>query len=247
MSALLNDAPVVSHPEGTAPMSTTVPKPDPRPGTQGHPGRPGVAGLASLVINFAAPVLAYYLIRPHVHSSAMALALAGAIPVAYTLVTLAATRRLSWVGVVSVASFGVGVLVSWATGGSALALELQDPALTGLIGLAFLGSVAVRRPLHLVIVRLLGRGDARYAGIASRTQHTTSMVITAIIGLVFIGHAAAIATLALTQPASTFVAMQHVVGLPIFGLGIAAVLFYRSRLQARQRAAAGDDQPGQAS
>ena len=109
------------------------------------------------------------------------------------------------------------------------------------------GSVAVRRPLHLVIVRLLGRGDARYAEIASRAQARTSMVITAIIGLAFVAHAAAIATLALTQPASTFDALQHVFGLPIYGLGLAAVLFYRSRLQARQRAAAGDGEPGQAS
>jgi hypothetical protein len=215
-----------------------------RPGPQGPPRRAGLAVLASLAVNFVAPLLAYYLIRPHVGSSALALALAGAIPVGYTLVMLAA-RRLDPVGVVSVASFGIAVLVSWASGGNTLALELQDPALTGLIGIACLGSVAIGRPLHPVILRLLGRSNPRYTEIASRTQGKTSMVTTTIIGLAFTGHAVAVAVLALTQSTSTFVALQHPVGLPFFGLGIVGLFFYRSRLQARQAAAtaARDEQP----
>ena len=64
------------------------------------------------------------------------------------------------------------------------------------------------------------------------------MVTTAIIGLAFVGHAVAVAVLALTQPTSTFVALQHPVGLPFFGLGMAGLFIYRSRQQARQRAAA---------
>jgi hypothetical protein len=223
-------------------------------GTRGLPGRGGLgalAGLASLVINFVVPLLAYYLIRPHVGSSAVALALAGVIPAAYTLAILAVRRRLNWVGVVGTASFGIGVLVSWASGGNTLALELQDPALTGLFGLACLGSVAIGRPLHLVILRLLGRGNARYTGIANRTQTRTSMVNTTIIGLAFLSHAVAVTVLAVTQSTSIFVALQQPVGLPFFGLGIAGLFFYRSRLLARQRAAAataarggrpGDDQ-----
>ena len=217
-----------------------------RPAPQGHPGRAGLAALASLAISFAAPLLAYYLIRPHAGSSALALALAGAIPVAYTLVMLAARRRLDPAGAASVASFGIAVLISWASGGNTLALELHDPALTGLIGIACLVSVAIGRPLHPVILRLLGR-NARYAGIASRTHGRTSMVTTTIIGMAFTGHAVAVAVLALTQPTSAFVALQHPVGLPFFGLGIAGLFFYRSRLQARRAAAsaARNDPPGQ--
>jgi hypothetical protein len=73
------------------------------------------------------------------------------------------------------------------------------------------------------------------------------MVITAILGVTLLAHSVAVAVLALTQPVSTFVALQHPVGLPIFGLGLAGVFLYRNRLQTRQRAAdpaAGDDQPG---
>jgi hypothetical protein len=75
------------------------------------------------------------------------------------------------------------------------------------------------------------------------------MVTTTIIGLAFTGHAVAVAVLALTQPTGTFVALQHPVGLPFIGLGIAGLFFYRNRLRARQAAAAapaaaGDSQPG---
>jgi hypothetical protein len=231
--------------EGTQPGEGT------RPGTpqpSGQAGRRALAGLAGLVISFIVPLLSYDLIRPHTDSSAMALALVGAIPVAYTLAILVVRRRLNPIGVIGVVSFGIGVLVSWASGGSTLALELQDPALFGAIGIAFLVSVAIGRPLHPVILRMLGRSDPRYSDIASRAQRSTSMVITAILGVTLLAHAVAIAVLALTQPVSTFVALQHPVGLPIFGLGIAGVLLYRNRLQARQRAtaipAARDAQPG---
>jgi len=220
----------------------------PRPGAQQSPGQRGLRALVGLAVSFVVPLLSYDLIRPHVGSSAMALALAGAIPVVYTLAILVVTRRLSPIGVIGAVTFGISVLVSWASGGSALAIEMQDPALFGLLGIAFLVSVAIGRPLHPVILRLLGRGDPRYTSIASRAERRTSMVITTILGLTLLAHAGAIAVLALTQSTSTFVALQHPVGLPIFGLGLACLFLYRSRLQTRRSAvatlAARDDEPG---
>lgn len=195
-----------------------------------QPGRRALAGLASLVISFAAPLVAYNLIRPHAASSAVALVLAGAIPAGYTLAVLAVTRRLDPFGIIGVAGFGLGVLVSWASGGNALAVELEEPLLLGLAGAGFLVSDLIGRPLHLVILRLLGRGDPRYAAIASRAGRRTSMVVTAIIGLTLLAHAVAVAVLAVTQPVSTFVALQRPVGLPVLGLGIAAVYLYRRHL-----------------
>jgi hypothetical protein len=209
-----------------------------RPRAPKPSGLATLAGLASVAINFLVPLLAYHLIRPHTSSSAMALALSGAIPVAYTLAILAIRRRLSALGVVSVASFALGVLVSWASGGSTLTMELQDPALTGLFGIACLVSIAVGHPLHQVILRWLGRSNPRYNQVADRAAATrTSMVSTAIIGLAFLGHAVALAVLALTQATSTFLALQQPVGLPFFGLGVAGLFIYGNRQQTRQHAA----------
>jgi hypothetical protein len=192
-----------------------------------------------VAVNFGAPLLAYHLIRPHTDSSAMAVALSGAIPVVYTLGVLAVRRKLSTLGVVSVALFGLGVLISWISGGSTLAMNLQDPGLFGLFGIACLVSIAVGHPLHLLILRAMGRSNPRYHQVADRAAASgTSMVSTAIIGLAFLGHAIAVTILALTQTTSTFLALQNPVGLPFLGLGVAGLFLYGTRQQARQRAAA---------
>jgi hypothetical protein len=199
-------------------------------------GRAALAGLASVAINLVAPLIAYHLIRPHTTSPAMALALSGSIPVAYTLVILAVRRKLSALGVVSVAIFAIGVLIYWATGGSTLATELQDPVEFGLIGLACMVSIVVGHPLHQVILRAMGRSNPRYTQTADRAAASgSSTVATAILGLAFLGHAIAVAVLALTQTTSTFVALQNPVGLPFLGLGVLGLFLYGSRQQARQR------------
>ena len=210
-----------------------------RPGAQGPSGRAVLTGLASVAINFVVPLGAYHLIRPHTGSSAMALALVGAIPVVWTLAVLVVRRKLSALGVVGVALFAVGVLISWVSGGSTLAMELQDPVIFGLFGIACLVSIAVGHPLHQVILRAMGRNNSRYTEVADRAAASgTSMVSTLIIGLAFLSHAVAVAVLAFTQSTSTFLALQNPVGLPFLGLGVAGLFIYGSRQQARQRAAA---------
>jgi hypothetical protein len=189
---------------------------------------------ASAALNFGAPLLAYTLLRPHVASVVEALAIAAAIPVAVTLAKLAWRRRLDPVGVFSAISFALGVLVAWLSGGSPLAIELHEPVATGIIGLACLASVAVRRPLHLVVLRYLARTNPQAARIASDPEsRRTGGVATVIIGATFLAHAAAITALALTEPAGTFLALQHPVGLPVFAVGLAALLWYRRRAPAR--------------
>jgi hypothetical protein len=184
----------------------------------------------------------------------MALALAGAIPVVWTLAILAIRRKLSALGVTGVALFGLGVLISWISGGSTLAMELQDPVIFGLFGIACLVSIAVGHPLHQVILRAMGRGNARYTQAADRAAASrTSAISTLIIGLALLSHAVAVAVLAFTQTTSTFLALQNPVGLPFLALGVAALFIYGTRQQARQRAAAsspastgnnGDDEEG---
>ena len=209
-----------------------------RPGGDTGPRRPtgraGLSALASLAVNFVVPLLAYYLLERRVGSSALALALAGAIPVVWTLVALAVRRRLDPIGVVSVILFGLGVLISWATGGNALALELQDPMVTGPAGIACLVSVVIGHPLHPVILRWMGRGNAAYNDIAERVRGRTAMITTTVLGLTLTVHAAALTVLALTQSTNTFVALQHPVGLPPVALGLGSLFLYRSRLQARR-------------
>ena len=140
------------------------------------------------------------------------------------------TTRLDPIGLISAAGFAVAVLVSVLAGGSTVALELREPAVTGIIGLACAVSVAVRRPLHLVVLRSMGRRNPQAAQIASDPASLRkSAVITVLAGAICLAHAAVVTALALTLPVGTFLAVSHPVGLSIFGAGLATLLWYRRK------------------
>jgi hypothetical protein len=220
------------------PVSSQEPAPDVR--RPGWPPRVSPRMLLSLLptvlVNVVAPAVAYGQIRPHVASNAIALLAAMAIPVAYTLVMVAWRRRADALALLSVAGFGIALAATYFTGGSALAVELQDPAETGALGLACLVSVIAGRPLWLLVLRLLARRNAQAARIlADPAIRRTATVETVIIGAIFLVHAIAITILALTVAPGTFLALSRPVGLPLLGAGVAVLIWYRRCTRARRR------------
>jgi hypothetical protein len=175
----------------------------------------------SLVISIVAPVLVYELIRSTVDSDAVALAIGAGAPVLWTLGRLAITRVVDVIGVVGCGLYGIGLLVVWLSGGSPLALELRDAVPTGLVGLACLVSVLVRRPLHAVVLRLAGRPN--------RPTSRFSFVVTTLIGGTLVVHALALIALALSLPTGTYVGLSQPVGLAIIAAGVAVLFWYRHR------------------
>lgn len=192
--------------------------------------------LPGALAGIVAPALAYTLIRPHVASSAAALLAAMAVPAGWTLATFAWRRRAAPLGLLSVAGLSAALAVSYLTGGSTLALELQDPAGTGALGLACMVSVIARRPLYLMALRLLARRNAQAARIlADPATRRSATVETAIIGTIFLAHAIAVTVLALTLPTGTFLAVSRPVGLPIIAVGLTVLIWYRRSRRKRTR------------
>jgi hypothetical protein len=222
-------APAPGNGPGTGPDTGPEPTWPPRPSP-----RLLVSVLPSLAANVVAPALAYTLIRPHLASNTLALLAAMAIPAAWTLATFAVRRRADRLGLISIAGFAIAVAATYLSGGSPLAAELQDPAETGAIGLAFLASVIVRRPLWLTVLRYAARHNAYAARrLADPATRRTATVETAIIGAIFLAHAIPITILALTLPTGTFVAVNRLIGLPILAAGIAGLIAYRRRQHAK--------------
>ncbi|KAA9150793.1 hypothetical protein FPZ12_040470 [Amycolatopsis acidicola] len=182
---------------------------------------PGIA------LNAILPLVAYLLLRPHVLSDLTALALAAAIPVLVTLAEFAVRRKVDPVGAVMIVAFGAALLVAAATGGSTLVIETHDAVITGPLGLILLGSVAVRRPLLLVVLRFL----ARRTGNPVRIGPRPAAVLTALIGTVAVVHAAVLLILAVCLPVATFLAIGRPIGWVVLGLGAAALLWYRARIK----------------
>ena len=185
--------------------------------------------LPGLVLNFLVPTIAYFLLNRHMSSTA-ALAWSGAIPAAATLIGFVHTHRTSALGALSIAGFVVALVVSGLSGGSPLAFELQEPTLTGALGLAFLISVLIHKPLLLVGLRSAARRDPAMADRLDNPEAEHRLTrLTAIIGATLAVHAATLTTLALTEPASTYVALAKPVGLPILAAGAVAIAWHRRR------------------
>lgn len=194
------------------------------------PGRSVTGFAVSLVINAVVPVVAYLLIRPHLHSDTIALVIAAGIPVSYTAVILLWRRRLDPIGVVAIAGFAFGILLLVATGGNELAFKLREDIWTGPAGLACLISVAVRRPLLLLVLRLAARrnpdiGERLRAPGADRIVTVSTVVI----GVILVIHALVLIILALTASTGTYLALSRPVSWAIVGGGLAGLVWWIRR------------------
>lgn len=129
------------------------------------------------------------------------------------------------IGLIGVAGFAIGLAVWAFTGGNELAIKLQGPVLTGTIGPIFLGSVAIGRPLFLLIHRMMNR-DGKAAPLGDRRR---ASVLSALIGVTLLVRAIVVTILAPTLPTSTFLALSRPIGLPILLIGAGALFWYGRR------------------
>jgi hypothetical protein len=173
----------------------------------------------------AGPALAYFAVRPWVASDAVALAVAGALPIGYQIVLVVARRRIDVWALVSGLGFAVGCVVSLLAGGSPLPLKLHEAAVTFVVGLVLLGAVLVRRPVPLG--RLLKVPEA------DRRLDTTLSVL---VGGFLVLHALLHLALAVLLPTSTYVVAGRLINWVTIGLGAAALYGYlrRARRVARE-------------
>lgn len=190
--------------------------------------------LPRVAVNAGLPLAVFAVVRPHVHSDVLALAIAGGVPLLGTLATFVLRRRLDVVGAVALVGFCVAVAISALSGGNRIVLELQDSLVTGPLGLVLLGSAAVGRPLHLVLLRILAARDPRLRGAASDpARRRTSTIFTVLLGATLTAHAGVLLILALSVPTGTFLALSRPVGLAVLAVGVGAMWWYRSRLRDR--------------
>lgn len=178
--------------------------------------------VVSVFVAGVAPVVTYVIARPRVESTAAALAITFAVPVAWAGLTALWRRRLDLDGSLTIGAYGLGIIVTVISGGSALPLKLHSAAETGAVGVACLVSVALRRPLLLVGVRLLARRRGRRRGVWRKTCAEPALlrtfsVITALVGVGFLIEAAGQVALALALPTLVFVAASLPARFAIYG------------------------------
>jgi intracellular septation protein A len=173
----------------------------------------------------AVSLIVYFAVRPFAHSDAAGLAVAGAVPAAWTIALVLGRRRVDLWAVLTSLGFALGCIASLLAGRSSLPLKLHEAAITFLLGVILLGAVLARRPLPIGRVLKVPHADRRL-----------DTTLNAMIGAFLILHALLHLALAVTLPTATYLVAGRAVNWAAAGVG--ALCLYSYLRRARQHAPA---------
>ncbi len=211
-------------------------------------GRPPHLSAPRLLAGLVLPWIAYLIVRSLTGSSVGALAITDAVPSTWLLVVGIARRRVDPIAVLSAATVLVALAAYAITGGDPVAIKLRRGAVTGTIGVAALASVALGRPLLLLVAEHVAKLNRDRPEIAARLaepdRRRACTILTAIIGATFAIDGASQIALALTVPTGMFVADSTEARIAVLGIGLVITVQYlRNQRKRRDR---GSRRPAQA-
>ncbi|WP_372411707.1 VC0807 family protein [Streptomyces luteireticuli] len=198
----------------------------------------------SILFGVVLPFVTYGMLTDHGVSKVSALLLISLWPVVETLISLAVRRRVDEFGVMMLALMLLGALSALAYNSTELVF-VKDSAITGLLGLVYLGSLALPRPLMFYLGRRFAtdgtpEGLARWNGLWQypgfrRTQY----VMTAVWGVAFLLEAVVRVVLTYVLPTGVMVVVNNALPAVVVALLVAWTIRTgkRRRAEAAARAA----------
>jgi hypothetical protein len=201
--------------------------------------RPGF--VVEIAVNFLLPWLAYRLALPHLGETG-ALIASAVPPIVWSLIELARFRRVDALSVMVVAGIVLSV-AAMALGGSPRMLLLRESLVSGAVGVVFLLSLPMRRPLifylaRATVAREMAGGAAHFEALwRDRAALAAAMrLMTLVWGIGLTSETALRAWMALTWPIERFLVVSPFIGYGIYG-GLALwTLWYRKTLTNRAKA-----------
>ncbi|PRX26581.1 hypothetical protein B0G75_11883 [Paraburkholderia sp. BL18I3N2] len=198
--------------------------------------RPGF--VLELAVNFLLPWLAYRLALPHLGETG-ALIASAAPPIVWSLIELARFRRVDALSVLVVAGIVLSV-AAMALGGSPRMLLLRESLISGAIGVVFLLSLPMRRPLifylaRATVAREMEGGAARFEALWQERPALVSAMrlMTLVWGVGLTGETALRAWMALTWPIERFLVVSPFIGYGIYGALTLWTFWYRKTMRGR--------------
>jgi hypothetical protein len=189
-----------------------------------------------LAANILAPWAVFSLLAPH-YGDLIGLIGSALPPLAWSVIELLRTRRLDAVSAVVIAGILLTV-VATVLGGSPKLLQIRENAVTGLIGVAFLATVFLKRPLiyHLAAATFARRGPeaaGRLEGFAGTARGTAFFRhLTLLWGFGLMAQTAVMVWLVFIWPIGRYLLLSPVIGYGIIGALLAGTFWYRRRLAA---------------
>ncbi|WP_097460600.1 VC0807 family protein [Mangrovitalea sediminis] len=195
----------------------------------------------TLLVNALAPYLIYALLKGHT-SNFIALVCSGLPPLIESVWSLLKRRRLDVMAVLVLGGIALG-LGLMAMGGNARLLLVRESLVTGLVGVVFLVSLVLPRPIIFYLAREMTTGDVPEA-VATWDRRWQDLswfragmrVMTLMWGAGMVVEAAVRVDMAETLPIQHFLAISPFVQYGITGALVLWTLWYRKRMKQRAQA-----------
>jgi hypothetical protein len=196
-------------------------------------GRIGLKAGLEIFANFALPYLLYQSAAPR-FGEVRALMAAAAPPTLWALAEFARSRRLDAISLLSLSGIALSLL-AFLGGGGVRALQLREQIVIAAIGLVFLVSAAIGKPLIYQLARArLGRGsrdkaEAFEALRESPTFRRAVRTMTLAWGASLVGEAALACALVFALPISQYLLVSPILGYAAIGATTAWTFWYARR------------------
>jgi hypothetical protein len=213
-----------------------------KPAAGGSPGRNALSVAVEIAVNIALPFAVFSLARGRL-GDANALTVSSAPPIAWSILEFARKRRIDALSMLVLTGIVLSLLAFFGGGGIRM-LQLREKLVTGLVGLIFLGSAAVGRPLIYDLARAtLRRSDpAKAAALATLKDSAgfrgAMLTMTLAWGVALVAECAVAVGLTYLLPPKTFMLVGPVLGYGSIGAMVAwTYAFARRRIGPQMRAA----------
>jgi hypothetical protein len=186
-----------------------------------------------VAVNFGLPFAVYSLSSPSLGSVAAMMA-ASAPPILWSVATFIRERKLDAISLLVLSGIILSLL-AFAGGGGIKVLQLRETLVAGLVGLIFLGSAAVGRPLIYELSRAGSRRRGKDAGVLldalgdDRRFRRAMLVATLVWGLGLVAVCAVSCVLVFVVSIKTYMLIGGPIGYAKLGLLTAWTFWYVPR------------------
>jgi hypothetical protein len=198
------------------------------------------AGL-EIAINFVAPFLIYDLTKDRL-GDVHALMISSAPPIVWSIVEFVRKRRVDALSMMVLAGIALSLL-AYLGGGGVKFLQLRERLVTLAIGLSFLVSAAIGRPLiyYLAMAGMRRRNSHDEAAEFESRRHLpffrrTMLILTLVWGFALVAEAAVSATMVFAVSIKTYFVVGPIIGYSFLGV-LSAWTYWFGRRQRRIGAA----------
>ena len=205
----------------------------------------GLGIAVEALVNFIGPFVIYRLASPHLGDVKALMASSGP-PIAWSIIEFVRKRRVDALSLLVLTGIALSLL-AFLGGGGVKFLQLREKLVTVTIGLIFLGSAAIGRPLIYYLARatMMRRSPSEAAELESLRDNIffkrTMLIMTLVWGFGLVTEACVAIALVFTLSVSQFLLVSPIVGYATSGALIAWTVWFtrrQRRLGAERRAAA---------